>query len=130
MKFPIAALLCFLTPGALLAREARALLIGASTYPSLDERFWLKGPANDVDLVARYLASNPVLPFAPDNIVVLADGVDGGRAPTLAAIRAEFAALAVDHESWINDMLDGFDEDEAQHLLALLSASTEGGPRP
>lgn len=44
--------------------------------------------------------------------------------------KAEFAALAVDHESWINDMLDGFDEDEAQHLLALLSASTEGGPRP
>ncbi|WP_420398551.1 MarR family winged helix-turn-helix transcriptional regulator [Marinovum algicola] len=44
--------------------------------------------------------------------------------------KAEFAALAVDHESWINDMLDGFDEDEAQHLLALLSASREGGPRP
>ncbi|MDD9739891.1 caspase family protein [Marinovum sp. SP66] len=97
MLRPVAAALALFigfTPGALLAREARALLIGASTYPSLDERFWLKGPANDVDLVARYLASNPVLPFAPDNIVVLADGVDGGRAPTLAAIRAEFAALA------------------------------------
>lgn len=88
------ALVALLSPGAALAREAHALLIGASTYPALDQRFWLKGPANDVDLVATYLASNPSLAFAPDNITVLADGLEGRQAPTLAAIRAGFAELA------------------------------------
>ncbi|WP_417523496.1 caspase family protein [Marinovum sp.] len=92
-------LLALLLPAAALAREAHALLIGASTYPSLDERFWLKGPANDVDLVARFLAGNPALPFAPENITVLADGVEGAADPTLAAIRAEFAALAQEVEA-------------------------------
>lgn len=93
------ALLAFLSPGAALAREAHALLIGASTYPALDERFWLKGPANDVDLVAKYLASNPAMPFDTDNITVLADGLEGYEAPTLAAIRAGFAALADEVEN-------------------------------
>ncbi|WP_099825180.1 caspase family protein [Oceaniglobus indicus] len=79
--------------GAALARENHALLIGASTYPNLDERFWLKGPANDVDLVHRYLMANTAAPFDPANITLLADGLDGGRAPTLAEIRAEMARL-------------------------------------
>lgn len=93
------ALLAFLSPGAALAREAHALLIGASTYPALDERFWLKGPANDVDLVAKYLASNPAMPFDTDNITLLADGLEGAEAPTLAAIRAGFATLAEEVEN-------------------------------
>lgn len=76
------------------ARENHALLIGASTYPNLDERFHLRGPANDIDLVATYLQSNPVAQFAPGNITLLADGVEGGTAPTLAAIRQGFADLA------------------------------------
>lgn len=76
------------------ARENHALLIGASTYPALDERFWLRGPANDIDLVATYLQSNPVMQFAPDRIAVLADGVPGGTPPTLQAIRDGFAHLA------------------------------------
>lgn len=75
------------------ARENHALLIGASTYPNLEERFWLRGPANDVDLVATYLQSNPVAQFDPDHITILADGIDGAVAPTLAAIRAAFNAL-------------------------------------
>lgn len=82
-----------LVPGAALAREAHAILIGASTYPALDERFWLKGPMNDVQLVSEYLQSNPALPFASDNIAVLADGLDMATAPTLAAIRGAFADL-------------------------------------
>lgn len=76
------------------ARENHALLIGASTYPNLDERFWLRGPANDIDLVATYLQSNPVVQFAPHNITVLADGVADAIPPTLAAIRQGFADLA------------------------------------
>ena len=73
------------------AAENHAILIGASTYQNLDERFWLVGPANDVGLVRTYLTSNPHVTFAPENITVLADGVDGARAPTLAAIRASMA---------------------------------------
>ncbi len=76
------------------AGENHALLIGASTYPNLDERFWLVGPANDVDLVRTYLTLNENVPFDPANITVLADGVAGGEDPTLANIRAEMAALA------------------------------------
>ncbi|WP_299922065.1 caspase family protein [uncultured Pelagimonas sp.] len=76
------------------AGENHALLIGASTYPNLDERFWLVGPANDVDLVRTYLTLNEDVPFDPNNITVLADGVVGSEDPTLANIRTEMAALA------------------------------------
>lgn len=75
-----------------LARENFAILIGASTYPGLDERYWLKGPANDVKLVQTYLTTAAPVPFAAENIAVLADGVT--EPPTLAAIRTAFADLA------------------------------------
>ena len=77
-----------------MARENYALLIGASQYPSLDQKYWLKGPANDVTLVRSYLTTSAPVPFAADHVAVLADGVEGSAAPTLTAIRAEFAALA------------------------------------
>lgn len=76
------------------ARENYAILIGASTYQNLDERYWLVGPANDVDLVRSYLVQNDRIPFAAENIAVLADGVEGGTPPTLAAIRTAMADLA------------------------------------
>lgn len=76
-----------------LARENYALLIGASQYPTLDQKYWLKGPANDVKLVETYLTTAAPVPFPKDHVAVLADGVEGATAPTLAAIRAEFAAL-------------------------------------
>lgn len=84
---------------ALAALPARAdnlaLLIGANTYQNLDERFWLKGPSNDVALVETYLTTAAPVPFAPKNVVVLADGLAGREAPTLAAIRIAFADLAM-----------------------------------
>jgi hypothetical protein len=76
------------------ARENYAILIGASQYPNLEERYWLTGPGNDVDLVRAYLTSNTSVPFAADNVTVLADAVEGGTAPTLAAIRGAMADLA------------------------------------
>lgn len=76
-----------------LARENYALLIGANKYPSLEERWWLKGPSNDVELVATYLTTEAPVPFPSGNVVVLSDGVPGGTAPTLAAIREAFADL-------------------------------------
>lgn len=77
-----------------LARENYALLIGANQYPALDQKYWLKGPANDVKLVQTYLTTQSPVPFAADNVVMLADGVEGSQAdPTLANIRAQIAAL-------------------------------------
>lgn len=82
-----------LLPAPAIARENHALLIGASSYPNLDERFWLVGPANDVDLVRSFLTRNETVRFEPANITVLADGVAGAADPTLANIRAQMAAL-------------------------------------
>lgn len=82
-----------LTAAPAVARENYALLIGASAYPNLDQKYWLKGPANDVRLVQTYLTTAAPVPFAPQDVIVLADGVAGGVAPTLAAIRGAFADL-------------------------------------
>ncbi|MBL4916172.1 caspase family protein [Szabonella alba] len=80
--------------GLALARENHALLIGASTYPKLEERFWLRGPANDMRLVATYLTTQAPVRFDPGNVTILADGVEAAAGdPTLAAIRAAFAGL-------------------------------------
>lgn len=74
--------------------ENLALLIGANTYQNLPEQFWLKGPSNDVALVETYLTTAAPVAFSPDNVIVLADGLPGRDAPTLAAIRTAFADLA------------------------------------
>ena len=96
MKRFVAATLavCLFGGASVEARENYALLVGVSSYPSLDEQFWLVGPANDVDLVKTYLTTNPHVPFEAGNITVLADGVPGAGMPTLAAIRGGFADLA------------------------------------
>lgn len=98
MVTPMKSLICAcavagLTTGAAWA-ENYALLVGASTYDNLEERYWLRGPANDVALVRTYLTEASPVPFATDNVLVLADGVEGSEKPTLAAIRAGFAELA------------------------------------
>ncbi len=76
-----------------LARENHALLIGVNEYQNLAERWWLRGPSNDVALVAEYLKTEAPVPFAAGNVTVLSDGIDGAAEPTLAAIRAAFADL-------------------------------------
>ncbi len=76
------------------ARENYALLVGASQYPSLDEKYWLKGPANDVKLVRTYLETQSPVPFPAAHIATLADGVEGATGePTLSGIRTAFAEL-------------------------------------
>ena len=90
---PLTAVLALAFSLPALARDNYALLVGASEYTNLDKRFWLAGPANDIDLVRTYLTLNETVPFDPANITVLADGVAGGTPPTLAAIRTGMAAL-------------------------------------
>ncbi|MEM8577743.1 MAG: caspase family protein, partial [Pseudomonadota bacterium] len=84
--------LTLLTPLPALA-DNFALLIGASTYTNLEERYHLTGPANDVVLVRDYLTEAAPVPFEAGNVVVLADGVDGAGQPTLQGIRDGFADL-------------------------------------
>lgn len=95
MKPLLTFVLCLVAAPAL-ARENYALLIGANQYPSLEERWWLKGPANDVQLVAQYLTTEAPVPFPKDHVTVLSDGVAGAGAPTLAAIRGAFAELTAE----------------------------------
>lgn len=88
----LASALC-LTALPVLARDNHALLIGVNTYTNLEERWWLKGPSNDVQLVADYLTTNAPVPFLPENVTVLTNGDAGGTDPTLGAIRQAFADL-------------------------------------
>lgn len=62
-----------------LARENDALLIGAAEYKNLAEKYWLRGPANDVRLVQTYLTTASPVKFAPQDVLVLADGVTGRK---------------------------------------------------
>lgn len=75
------------------ARENYALLIGANTYDNLAERWWLKGPSNDVQLVAEYLKTSAPVPFGEDNVILLTDNVEGVDRATLQNIRDAVAQL-------------------------------------
>ena len=76
-----------------LARENYALLVGANEYRNLDERWWLNGPKNDVEMVRDYLLAEAPVPFAAGNVTLLTDGVEGVQPATLQAIRDAFADL-------------------------------------
>src|SRR4051812_20869284 len=71
--------------------QGRALLVGCSHYPNLEERYQLKGPANDVllmrDLLVKYFG------FAAEHIVILAEHAGKDRLPTRANIEQEFRRL-------------------------------------
>lgn len=76
------------------AETNHALIVGVSEYQNLPEELWLKGPKNDAVLVRDFLIANQARPFKPANISVLADGVEGAKLPTLAAIRTALQSLA------------------------------------
>jgi hypothetical protein len=77
------------------AQQRHALLVGVSEYPGLDRRDWLAGPRNDIRLILDFLAANPALGFARENMTVLADGVDGADGlPTLEAIGQAMDGIA------------------------------------
>lgn len=74
------------------ARTNYALVIGVTKYPNLPKKTWLIGPNNDAELIREYLTGHAG--FAAENVIVLADGVDGATTPTLANIRGAMKALA------------------------------------
>lgn len=71
--------------------ELRALLVGISGYPTLDEKLRLEGPKNDVQRMRQVLQQRG---FAERNITVLADGVAGAQEPNRANILHALAAQA------------------------------------
>lgn len=72
---------------------SRALLVGVSEYPSLDEDSQLRGPVNDVQLMREVLLRRG---FDADRIRTLADGVKGAALPTRAAILSALEVLVAE----------------------------------
>tara|TARA_R110002072_G_scaffold303129_1_gene494983 strand:- start:3229 stop:5457 length:2229 start_codon:yes stop_codon:yes gene_type:complete len=70
----------------------RALLIGVTAYPSLPSKYHLRGPSNDVDLLATSLRQR----FGVQNerIVQLWESPDSEHLPTRMNIQREFVRLA------------------------------------
>ncbi|MEQ8400716.1 MAG: caspase family protein [Roseitalea porphyridii] len=68
--------------------ELRALLIGVSDYDDATGIADLRGPRNDVRLLAETLRER-----GADDIAIVADGVGDGTIPTRAAILSAFEAL-------------------------------------
>lgn len=88
---PLALFACLAAPA---GAETRALLIGVSDYTVLDAD--LKGPANDVRLMAEVLAARGVAPGAMVALTSDAAGLDPAIAraePTRAAILSAMARL-------------------------------------
>ena len=78
------------TPGA--GGQCYALLVGVSEYPNLSARFRLNGPKHDIELIRDLLRKRG---FSEENIIVLADDVEGSAAlPERAAILAAMGKLA------------------------------------
>lgn len=76
--------------------EMRALLVGVSSYPTLDKARQLLGPRNDVQRVRQVLEQRG---FARDRITVLADGVPGAQQPTRANILRALETQALEARS-------------------------------
>ena len=80
------------------ARTNHALLVAVTKYPNVQGAD-LEGPNNDARLVRQYLTASAPIAFAPENVTLLADGVDGAAdSPTHAAITKSLADLAANAE--------------------------------
>lgn len=74
------------------ARTNYALVVAVTKYPNLPRNTWLVGPDNDAELVRDYLTGHA--DFNAENVIILADGVEGATTPTLANIRGAMKSLA------------------------------------
>jgi hypothetical protein len=59
------------------ARSNYALLVAVTAYPNLPPKASLVGPNHDAALVRDYLETSAPVKFDPQNVTLLADGVDG-----------------------------------------------------
>ena len=72
--------------------RVRALLVGVSEYPTLDQTLQLHGPQNDVASFRQFLIEQRRVD--PHDIEMLADRVRGAQLPTRSAIVAGLSHLA------------------------------------
>lgn len=80
------------------ARTNRAVLVAVTKYPNVQGAD-LVGPNNDAQLVREYLTTSAPVPFAPENVTVLADGLEGATiSPTRQAILDALAEAAAKSE--------------------------------
>ncbi|MBO6900413.1 MAG: caspase family protein [Rhizobiaceae bacterium] len=98
----LAAILALLSGGAILtdaeARTNRALLVAVTKYPNVQGAD-LVGPNNDAQLVREFLTTSAPVPFAPEDVTMLADGLDGAlTSPTRQAILDALDELAAKSE--------------------------------
>lgn len=75
-------------------RTNYALLVAATEYPNLPPNAKLVGPNNDADLVRDYLLSSAPVKFEPENVVLLADGIESSGTPARDVIRQKLDDLA------------------------------------
>ncbi len=75
------------------ARENYALIVAASDYENLDQKYWLKGPKNDETLVRDFLLS-PASPVAFDAKNVVSLGTGQAELATHKAILDHLATIA------------------------------------
>jgi uncharacterized caspase-like protein len=87
----ILALLLCLCAATSQAATRHALLVGVSQYPDLGPELQLKAPVNDVRLLREVLMQRG---FEATRIEVLADGLEGAKSPTQAAILSALQSLA------------------------------------
>jgi hypothetical protein len=77
------------------ARTNHAVLVACTAYPNLPKRVSLIGPNNDATMVREFLMQAAPVTFAPENITLLADGIEGAAAsPTHKNILDALAATA------------------------------------
>jgi hypothetical protein len=77
------------------ARTNHALLIACTAYPNLPPKVALIGPNHDAVLVLDYLLNNAPVRFEPQNVAVLADGLeDAAGSPTRENILAALKSIA------------------------------------
>jgi hypothetical protein len=74
----------------------RALLVGVSELANQPQSLWLQAPRNDVTLMRDALHKQG---FAPQDIVLLADGVEGAALPASRAIHEALGRLLAQSKS-------------------------------
>ena len=93
----------------------RALLIGCTKYDKLPERFHLKGPVNDVQLLRQVLTAR--FGFADKDIVFLSESPKAAGRPTRGNIKDHFDRLAkeVNAGDQVLILLSGHGDQQPDH---------------
>jgi hypothetical protein len=75
-------------------RTNHAVLVAVTEYPHLPPSARLVGPNNDAQLVYEYLMNSAPISFAPENVTLLADGLENAIPPDRATIGRTLDDLA------------------------------------